>query len=389
MKVLVNASITRMGGGIQKSVEFVRASSANGSPHEYFYVLSEAVARNLRNIVEINPSRVIVPSASPSHPFHGREARRALRDVERRFGPDVVFSVFGPAYVRFRAPHLMGFAGGWVTHANVHAWRTLRGPLQRVRFTAWCRYIAYWAQFADRWVLETQVAADGLARVLSRPLDRFHVVPNYSGGVYDSVATIREPVCGTEKRDSKDVNVLVFAHWYPHKNLEITPWVAAEVKRRTPDRRYRFFLTFDTSFPAWKDIRKQAERLQVEENVVNLGPILVEDGPRLYGSMDLVYLPTVLETFTATYPEAMACRKPIVTTDLPFARDICGDAALYSQPNDAKDAARVIVELVESQQLQEDLVRKGVERHAQTKTRQEAHEMLLRVLERTAEDRRN
>lgn len=35
-------------------------------------------------------------------------------------------------------------------------------------------------------------------------------------------------------------------------------------------------------------------------------------------------MPTVLEVFSATYPEAMAL--PIVTSDLDFARDICDNA---------------------------------------------------------------
>jgi glycosyltransferase involved in cell wall biosynthesis len=388
MKILVNASITRVGGGVQKSVEFIRASASQRSSHQFFYVLSEAVARNLDRVVEIDPSHTMVTPASPSRPMLGRETRRVIREIERRFEPDVIYTVFGPAYIRFRSPHLMGFAVPWVTHPNRHAWQTLRNPIGRARFWAWCRYISFWTRFADRWVLETSVAADGLARVLARSRDRFHVVPNVPGGVYDSASAEADgPLPGTEKADAKDVNVLVFSHWYPHKNLEIVPSVAADLRTRDGSRRYRFFLTFDTSLKAWADIRRRARDLRVEDRVVNLGPILVGDGPRLYRSSDVVFLPTVLETFTATYPEAMACRKPIVTTDLPFARDICGEAALYASPNDPAGAAERIVRLAGDDRLREELVRKGLERLAQSKTRQQVYEMVLDLLEQTARTR--
>ena len=71
--------------------------------------------------------------------------------LEGRFRPDVVFSIFGPTYKIFRCPHLMGFAVGWITHPNSHAWHTLRNPVRRARHWAWCKYVAFWARFADRW----------------------------------------------------------------------------------------------------------------------------------------------------------------------------------------------------------------------------------------------
>lgn len=386
MKILVNATNTRIGGGVQKSVEFVRASLTRGTSHEYFFVLADVVEKNLEGVARIEPDRLMVAARSPSHPVRGRDTRRALREAERRFRPDVVYTVFGPTYTTFRAPHLLGFAVPWVTHPNAHAWRTIRSPLSKARFWAWCRYVAYWARFADRWVTETNVSADGLARVLGVDRSRVHVVPNVAGGIYETNGH-GGAIPGTEKRDQSDFNVLVFSHWYPHKNLEILPQVAAEVSRRDPSRRYRFFLTFDRSLEAWRRIQEDARRRGVEASVVNLGPILVGDGPALYGASDAVFLPTVLETYTATYPEAMACRKPLVTTDLPFARDICGDAALYAPPDHPAEAASRIVELAGSETLRATMVERGVRRLRGATTRERTYEMLLEALEITAQVR--
>ena len=388
MKILVNATTIRGGGGVQKAVEFVRASISYNTEHVYSYALSDVVTNNLRAVTALPSLALATANSSSARPIGGRATRRVLREIERRFQPDVVYSVFGPAYVTFRAPHLMGFAVPWVTHPNRHAWQTLRNPVEKTKHWAWCKYVTLWTRFADRWVLETSVAAEGLSRVLGVERERLHVVPNScSEPYYRAREDGARPEVRMQRERPGDFNLLVFSRWYPHKNLQLVPIVAAELRRRDPTRRYRFFLTFDTSSGAWMRMRRQAKRLRVEENVVNLGPIMINDGPGLYVSSDALFLPTLLETFTATYPEAMCLRRPIVTTDLPFARDICDQAALYFPPNDATCAADLIALLADSDAMRSKLVEKGDERLAGAKTSRELYEMFIQILEVTAQER--
>jgi hypothetical protein len=76
-----------------------------------------------------------------------------------------------------------------------------------------------------------------------------------------------------------------------------------------------------------------------------------------------------------------------VTTDLPFARDICGDAALYAGPNDAEASARRLVEVANDPRQRDEYVRRGTERLALAKTRLETYHMLIDALEQTARSR--
>ncbi len=55
----------------------------------------------------------------------------------------------------------------------------------------------------------------------------------------------------------------------------------------------------------------------------------------------------------------MAQRKPIVTTDLDFAHDICDDAALYYSPKNVKAAAECISKLIKDEKLVYELTAKG------------------------------
>ena len=52
--------------------------------------------------------------------------------------------------------------------------------------------------------------------------------------------------------------------------------------------------------------------------------------------------------------------RPILTSDLPFARCVCKDAALYFNPMDPKDIATKLIALSESRPLYKSLVSKGL-----------------------------
>ena len=67
---------------------------------------------------------------------------------------------------------------------------------------------------------------------------------------------------------------------------------------------------------------------------------------KLYASVDACFMPSLLETFSANYPEAMSTGRPLIASDLDFARAICGDAAKYFAATSPVAAAESIVELL-------------------------------------------
>jgi hypothetical protein len=58
----------------------------------------------------------------------------------------------------------------------------------------------------------------------------------------------------------------------------------------------------------------------------------------------------------------MKMKKPILTSSLSFAKSICGNAALYFDPYDAKDIAEKIIKLFTESNLATDLIDKGTKR---------------------------
>ena len=98
------------------------------------------------------------------------------------------------------------------------------------------------------------------------------------------------------------------------------------------------------------------------KNVINLGSVEPKYFPDLYRQSDIVFMPSLLEIFSAVYPEAMYMQKPIVTTDLPFARNICQEAALYFEPENVQEAVARIREIILEPELAASLIGKGSQR---------------------------
>ena len=98
------------------------------------------------------------------------------------------------------------------------------------------------------------------------------------------------------------------------------------------------------------------------KNVINLGPIPQKSCPSVYKQCDALFAPTLLETFSAAYPEAMKMGKPILTSNYSFAKDVCQDAALYFDPLDPEDMIKKIKMLVRDKALLNKLAEKGRKR---------------------------
>jgi glycosyltransferase involved in cell wall biosynthesis len=97
--------------------------------------------------------------------------------------------------------------------------------------------------------------------------------------------------------------------------------------------------------------RSQDQRLITDPFVApfvkNLGYVPYDEVPRLYADCDLFVFPSLAESFGHPLVEAMASGRPIVASDTPINREICGEAAHYFEPLDAVALSRAIRSLRE------------------------------------------
>ena len=374
LRILVNATTCVVGGGVQVATAFITQAIRNNKSIDFCFAASAQVIQNI-DTGDRSKNRLHEIAPSPAKLIQGLASRKKLAVIEKQFSPDVVFTIFGPAYHNFRAPHICGFADPWVTHRSAAAMSVI-APLQRIRLLAICKYKEWQISRNDYYWVEAEVARRGLVR-LGIPSTRIRVIPN-------SYASVFQKKLGGEYHDpmSKHVRIFCIAAPYPHKNLLIIPEVAKLLQNNDPHRVYRFVLTLPDDGPIVRQFWNIVDKYGVKDMIENAGILKLHECPRFYAESDILFLPTLLETFSATYPEAMVMTKPIVTTDLDFAHDICGDAAAYYSPFSAQDAARTIEKVASDTTYRESLIENGQKRLAFFPTPEEKyHQMITWITE--------
>jgi glycosyltransferase involved in cell wall biosynthesis len=83
---------------------------------------------------------------------------------------------------------------------------------------------------------------------------------------------------------------------------------------------------------------------------------------RYVACADALVLPSFYEGFGFPPLEAMACGCPSIVSDRASLPEICGDAALYCNPDDAGDIAARMIEVATNEALRDELREKGLAR---------------------------
>jgi len=340
LEVLVNATTLVKGGGVQVATSFiVEAEKAAASDIRWHYVISKEVAAELDKF-GLQPERTHVLDASPAR---SKPHRQQVLELEHKIQPDVVFSVFGPAFLKFRSPHLMGIGNGWITHSTWMAFKSLGGVATIAKQIAGAIYKGYWARQADRWVVEAENSRQGMIRRLRVSPEAVTVVPNSCAATFSeaNVPDSEFPV------PEDTVRLLYLSAWYGHKNIGGIPAIAARLKELAPERDIRFVITVPDDEAGLPGLQAEAEKLGVTERIENRGRVPLAEAVNLYRDSQACFMPSLLETFSANYPEAMSTGRPLIASDFDFSRAICEDAAKYFDATSPQAAAEAILGLLD------------------------------------------
>lgn len=296
-----------------------------------------------------------------------------LRRIEQDAAPDVVFTVFGPPLLKARSPHVVGFA---LPHLIYD-----RDPeMPKVSLIDRAADLARRHSFrsADHLVVETATARERLARQLSIDSARVSVISNSRNPL---LRRLPDPEGGTRRIFA----ILIPSAYYWHKNLELVPKVAAVLRQLQPSFDFVFRFTLSEASREWQAILADAARFGVGDRLVTLGVLRVSELAAAYRDACAVYLPTLREISSAVYPESFFFRRPLITTDMDFARELCGDAALLVEPRNPVAAASALLSLAPSPELAGGLVAAGEQRLlASYPTPGDKFEMQIDLLARAA-----
>lgn len=131
-------------------------------------------------------------------------------------------------------------------------------------------------------------------------------------------------------------------HAAPHKGFVELLQVLA--RARDKGLAFTFFSTVDRTDdpPEFERYLKVIRSLDLDNNVRLLGRVKQDVMMSIYPSMDLMIFPSSCESFGFPLAEAMASGLPILARDLPICREICGDAAVYFDPDDVEASVNAL-----------------------------------------------
>jgi len=366
MKILINCSNLRQGGGIQVA-DSICSYLEKYKAHQFFVVLSTAlkhIEQRIGDYYNVSLVHYDFPKTLKSSLLQRDDFLDNLVDKEKI---DVVLTVFGPARWRPRVPHLCGFARAHILPMdtpyfdNLPVKDKLLNHIVKKSFEKSAEY--YWTENPAVTTLLQQVF----------PTKKVYTVSNTYNQVFDDFSKWKEH----NLPPFQGITLLTVTNAYPHKNLGLALGIAKELKRLDPEFRFRFAFTID-----------EGEFLEIptelKECFCFIGKVDISECPSLYQQADIMFQPTLLECFTATYAEAMRMEVPIVTTTLSFAKGLCQEAALYFSPLSAKEAADCIYQLSMEPDMRRELVEKGKNQLLKFSTAQERADKLISIIEEVA-----
>jgi len=305
--ILLNASNIKVGGGIQVALSIIDEITKL-KKHDVIFAIPEKF------------KGLFVEKEGFTYIYICKcnffKKNMLLDDIVKKHNIHSVFTVFGPSYWKPKVNfHLEGFALPWIIYTDSPIFSRLSffEKIKKTIFNKLRLFFFHW-ESDELWV-ETEDAKLRLNKSLKQK--KIHVISNSVSNTFK--LSCDELTLPPKNKDKK--YFLLVSHWYKHKNIELL----YEVDPSMEDNVVFILTVSDGDF---KKIPINKQHL-----FLNVGPVSPAQCLKLYDYCDFVIQPSLLECFSANFVEAMYTQKLILTTDLDFSKTVCGDSAVYFNPN--------------------------------------------------------
>lgn len=283
-------------------------------------------------------------------------------------------------------PHLnvpMGYRGKFVVTIHdliMHKFKN-RAATTRLRPVYEVKHLGYRA--VTRWAAKKAIHVIVPSKAVKQEIVDFYSLPSDKITVtYEAADDITSKRKGGRKKGEVDkvlqkygvsgMYIMYVGNVYPHKNIETLAKAMSElhqkhgVKLVLPSARSIFLQRTEAMM----------EKHGVRDFVVLPGYVPDDDLAVMYQSAEAYVFPSLAEGFGLPPLEAMAAGLPVVCSDIPVLREVCGSAARYFDPHSAEDLAKVVGEVVSNAKVQHKLRQAGFERIKQFSWKKMAEETI-------------
>lgn len=281
-----------------------------------------------------------------------------LNMYANKYKADIVWSLNLGHYIKIQLPSVLSLNNAYQVYPKdvirLHPGGPIRAMLLRFFFKAS-------AKSSNGVIVQTGLMKKYVADLCDQKA-MIAVIPK---AVENGRDVVPEPLCPALLSQMNQYNTaskkfdgswLYVATALPHKNHEVLFRAFNLLRRR--GKNHRLILTIDESSALQVGGGIVHELIQ-SGNLIPIGWINKEQLKSLYESCNGCVMPSVLESLSSSHLEAMEWGIPQITCDLPYARDLCGDAAIYVDPHSEEAWADAIERLNEDENLKKRLVDAG------------------------------
>ncbi len=206
---------------------------------------------------------------------------------------------------------------------------------------------------------QTPVMRQRFAEHFGYPIEQIKILPNAVSEF--AKKDKRDTKIPHVLRDKEWFNLFLLGSFYPHKNQQIL--IELFRKHRDKLKNVRCIVTVcEVQHVNVSKFIKDIKKYDLEKHIINAGLLRQDELADYYYNTDALFFPTLLESFSTTYLEAMHFGLPILTSDIDFAHYICDDSALYFDPWNIEDVIDKILLIKNDSNLRKDLKEKGLHR---------------------------
>jgi glycosyltransferase involved in cell wall biosynthesis len=220
---------------------------------------------------------------------------------------------------------------------------------------------------ADRVVAPSQSFADELQSWTGAPISAVHHGFDRETFLRDQ-SPLPEAVRQKLECAGGALRLLFVSHYNYYRNFETLIRALPTIRRELAPRPIRLFLSCKlapgANPGAYRPERAAAlvRQLDLSEEVVELGSVPYSSLHHVYRSADIYVTPAYAESFAHPLVEAMSSGLPVVASDLPVHREICGNAGVYFERFSPQDLAHRILAVAGSSELASQLAQAGIVR---------------------------
>ncbi|HEX4622124.1 MAG TPA: glycosyltransferase family 1 protein [Myxococcaceae bacterium] len=375
MRILVNATSARLGGGITVLRNLLPALAAvDGGRHEYTVVALADVAQAMD---PGNPRIRFVPFRHKGlgARFFWEQLSLPVRATLSR--ADVLFCPANIAVPGARVPQVLmfqnmapfdprvvsGVTGSAKRRLSALRWLSIATARAATR-------LVFISRFAQRWILpQLHVSAAGTDCVyLGRDV------------AFTPAALERAPatLAGLGLRRPY---VLSVSHFYHYKNFVELVHGFARARSRLPPEAVLAIAGGESSADYAARVRRAIAEAGVQSSVKLLGEVPYADLPPLYAAAHLFAFPSSCENFPNILVEGLASGAPTLASRVGPMQEIAGDGAAYFDPFNPDDIGRIIADAWSDAPRREALRQRGIAQAGRYDWEATARQ-LLPVLER-------